>query len=132
MKKHHHAWLSAHPECTEEWLSGILSQGFHIHHMDGNHANDDPKNLVLIESGDHMMIHNGASRLIWKPPVHRKTKARRAKKVEIYETVAQAEARLEAAKMREYIGIERLRKAGRRAENARLKAEKTGGQNASA
>lgn len=124
LETYHYAWLAAHPERTEEWLVGIIGQGFHIHHMDGNHDNDEPRNLILIESGDHMLIHNGVARLIWKPPTKGVKKTPRVKKVKVEETVAQAEARLEAAKIREYIAIDRLRKAGRRAENARLKAEK--------
>jgi hypothetical protein len=27
--------------------------------MDGDHANNDPSNLVLIEASDHMMLHGG-------------------------------------------------------------------------
>lgn len=80
METYHVAWLSAHPERTEDWLRRMLKDGFRIHHMDGNHFNDDPKNLVLIEAGDHMMIHNGSARLIWKPPCKR-NKGGRPKKV---------------------------------------------------
>lgn len=69
LEPYHHAWLLAHPERTPEWLLRMLAEGFQIHHMDGNHSNDDPKNLVLIEGGDHMMIHNGVARLLWRPPV---------------------------------------------------------------
>jgi hypothetical protein len=34
-----------------------LSEGFDLHHIDGNHANNDPLNLVLIYHPDHMMLH---------------------------------------------------------------------------
>lgn len=67
LQSYHFAWLSVHPERTEEWLLRMLSDGFHVHHIDGDHLNDDPLNLVLIEGGDHMMLHNGVARLLWKP-----------------------------------------------------------------
>jgi hypothetical protein len=79
METYHLAWLSAHPERTEEWLKERLRDGFHVHHIDGDHFNDDPKNLVLIESGDHMMLHNGKTRLLWKPP-HGRGKGGRSRK----------------------------------------------------
>jgi hypothetical protein len=63
MQAHHIAWLSVHPERTEDWLSQRLSDGFDVHHLDGDHANNDPLNLVLIECGDHLMLHNGKTRL---------------------------------------------------------------------
>lgn len=39
-----------------------MADGFDIHHMDGVHENNDPLNLVLIECGDHLMLHNGKMR----------------------------------------------------------------------
>lgn len=68
---HHIAWLSAHPERSAEWLRDRLADGFHVHHIDGNHENNAPRNLVLIESGDHMMLHNGSSRLLWRPGINK-------------------------------------------------------------
>lgn len=59
MKEYHLAWLSVHPHRTEEWLNSMLREGFDIHHMDGNHENNCPDNLVLIEHTDHMAIHGG-------------------------------------------------------------------------
>lgn len=56
---YHYAWLGAHPHRTEEWLRAALRDGFDIHHIDGNHENNDPANLVLIEHTDHMMLHGG-------------------------------------------------------------------------
>lgn len=35
----------------------ILADGFHIHHVDGNHENNHPDNLKLIEATDHMRLH---------------------------------------------------------------------------
>jgi hypothetical protein len=95
---YHYAWLLAHPERSEEWLAGILAQGFHIHHMDGNHQNDDPQNLVLIESGDHMMIHNGIARLLWKPKLVRKQKEKKPTRKSLQKAIAQLEVRLEEVK----------------------------------
>lgn len=67
METHHVVWLSVHPERSVEWLKERLADGFHVHHVDGYHENNNPVNLVLIESGDHMMLHNGGGRLLWKP-----------------------------------------------------------------
>jgi hypothetical protein len=59
MEIYHTIWLENHPHRSEEWLSTQLKEGFDIHHLDGNHNNNDPKNLVLIEAQDHMLIHTG-------------------------------------------------------------------------
>lgn len=59
LKEHHYVWLKAHPGRDEEWIKTALHAGFDIHHIDGNHENDDPDNLILIELGDHQRIHNG-------------------------------------------------------------------------
>ena len=64
MQEYHHVWLSAHPWRTEEWLKKQLSEGFDIHHIDGDHSNNDPGNLVLIDHADHMMLHSGKRALI--------------------------------------------------------------------
>jgi uncharacterized protein (DUF433 family) len=57
MKTHHAAWLSHHTDRTADWLMDRIADGFDIHHLDGDHANNDPLNLVLMESGDHMRMH---------------------------------------------------------------------------
>lgn len=31
-----------------------------IHHIDGNHNNDDPDNLIILHLGEHIKIHNNA------------------------------------------------------------------------
>jgi hypothetical protein len=59
MLDYHKAWLSAHPDRTEDWLKDKILEGFDVHHLDGNHANNEPSNLVLIEHDDHMMLHGG-------------------------------------------------------------------------
>lgn len=63
--QHHFAWLAAHPTRTEAWLRERLAEGFDVHHHDGNHANDDPANLILIEHLDHMRLHGShANRMV--------------------------------------------------------------------
>lgn len=62
LTNYQNVWLSAHPERSSEWLIERLKDGFDIHHLDGDHENNDPSNLVLIECGDHMMLHNGKKR----------------------------------------------------------------------
>lgn len=54
---HHKAWLQKHPSRSAEWLRSRLAEGFHIHHMDGDHSNNAPDNLLLIEGGDHLQLH---------------------------------------------------------------------------
>ena len=61
LKEYHFAWLSSHPERTTDWLRFMLKAGFDIHHLDGDHGNNDPKNLVLIEHRDHMRLHGASS-----------------------------------------------------------------------
>lgn len=57
MQEHHKVWLKAHPNRSKEWFKERLKDGFDIHHMDGNHENNDPLNLVLIEHEDHNRLH---------------------------------------------------------------------------
>jgi hypothetical protein len=63
LHRHHLAWLAVHPDRSEEWLKTKLSEGFDVHHLDGDHFNNDPANLVLIDHADHMMLH-GANKLV--------------------------------------------------------------------
>lgn len=57
MKEYHLAWLQAHPERSRDWLKRMLGEGFQVHHIDGDHGNNHPCNLALIESVDHMRLH---------------------------------------------------------------------------
>lgn len=64
MEAYHYAWLSVHPNRSEDWLKARLFEGFDVHHLDSNHANNAPDNLVLIEHRDHMRLHGtGGNRL---------------------------------------------------------------------
>lgn len=65
LKPHHLAWLAGHPERAPEWLVAKLAEGFDVHHLDGDHANNEPDNVVLIDHLDHMRLHGmpGSDRL---------------------------------------------------------------------
>ncbi len=65
LESYHYVWLSVHSHRTAEWLRARLKDGFDIHHIDGDHSNDASTNLVLIDGGDHLMLHNGSTRL-WR------------------------------------------------------------------
>lgn len=106
MESHHIAWLSAHPERSATWLADRIADGFHVHHMDGNHENNDPQNLVLIESGDHMMLHNGVSRLIWRPPVPKNG----GRKKKVVPTIEEMRLQLQEAEERDARAANRARK----------------------
>ena len=58
MKDYHEAWLKVHPERSRLWLLEMQADGFDIHHVDGDRANNAPENLVLIEHNDHMSLHS--------------------------------------------------------------------------
>jgi hypothetical protein len=84
-KEYHQVWLKKHPERSPEWLSDMLSEGFHVHRVDGD--NKDPENLILIEAVDHMLLHGhdigwGRRRHAKDPPRQISDRARyeRAKK----------------------------------------------------
>jgi HNH endonuclease len=66
ISRYHLAWLDAHPHRTKEWLRLRLMDGFHVHHVDGNHSNNNPSNLVLIEGTDHMRLHGIDMKRPWK------------------------------------------------------------------
>lgn len=57
LETYHLAWLQSHLERDEAWLRAMLKDGFHIHHVDGNHSNDDAANLALMDGVDHMRLH---------------------------------------------------------------------------
>lgn len=57
MQAHHLVWLDIHPERTSDWLKRMMLEGFHVHHIDGDHSNNHPGNLALIEGADHMRLH---------------------------------------------------------------------------
>jgi hypothetical protein len=57
LRDHHKAWLAAHPDRSADWLKRMLVEGFQVHHIDGDHDNNHPSNLALIEGNDHMRLH---------------------------------------------------------------------------
>lgn len=75
LEPYHWAWLSVHPERDEAWLRARLRDGFHVHHIDVDHGNNAPSNLVLIEAGDHFGLHGGRPS---RRPATRQTKIAQA------------------------------------------------------
>lgn len=63
MADHHLVWLMSHPHRSSDWLRNALKDGFDVHHIDGDHSNNAPENLVLIEHVDHMALHGCKTRL---------------------------------------------------------------------
>lgn len=63
MKVYHETWLRDNPNVSRQQLASWLATGFDIHHLDGNHENNAPNNLILIWGADHMMLHNGSKRI---------------------------------------------------------------------
>lgn len=55
--EHHRRWLEAHPNRDLVWLRFMTRQGFDVHHIDGDHSNNTPENLALVEHDDHMRLH---------------------------------------------------------------------------
>ena len=56
---HQLAWLASHPNRSLTWLREQSADGFDVHHVDGNHSNNAPENLILIDHRDHFMLHSG-------------------------------------------------------------------------
>lgn len=56
MKDYHKAYLSKQT-MTEDFFFEALANGFDIHHLDGDHSNNDPDNLVMIYHFDHFAMH---------------------------------------------------------------------------
>lgn len=79
LEPYHYSWLRNHPSRTEEWLRERLADGFHIHHLDGNHSNDGASNLVLMDGQDHLALHGMDMR---KPPMVRRGKRKRMSRAE--------------------------------------------------
>jgi len=43
----------------EEHNGCKIPEGYEIHHLDGNHYNNDPSNLICVSIEDHLEIHRG-------------------------------------------------------------------------
>lgn len=79
---YHYSWLAAHPHRTAEWLKDKLREGFDIHHLDNNHSNNEPDNLILIEHTDHMFLH-ARGRTLGRLTPQRKNVKRKIKKARL-------------------------------------------------
>jgi hypothetical protein len=73
----HAAWLAANPNISEDWLRQKIVEGFDIHHIDGDHWNNDPDNLALIWHDDHLGKLHGLKHLRRRPGLRKATSARR-------------------------------------------------------
>ena len=78
LRPHHRVWLAAHPSRSAAWLKARTSDGFHIHHVDGDHGNNNADNLVLVEGTGHAQLHGlmprrprARERKLWTVPVVR-------------------------------------------------------------
>ncbi len=56
LKKYHKIWLFKYG-FDEKWLRKKFVEGFHIHHIDGDKANENPENLMMIYGKDHIQLH---------------------------------------------------------------------------
>ena len=52
-------WLYQHRLVAEEKIGRSLRTDEHVHHIDGNKANNDPKNLAVYTNGIHQLVHQG-------------------------------------------------------------------------
>jgi hypothetical protein len=60
LQPYHYVWLE-HREKSVEWLRERMAEGFHIHHIDGDHNNNDKSNLALVYGKDHIeKLHAGS------------------------------------------------------------------------
>lgn len=53
-------WRSSRAQARKIWsrANGFIPNGFHIHHKDGDHTNNDLANLVCISAAEHMKHHH--------------------------------------------------------------------------
>ena len=53
-------WRSSRIAARKLWerTYGLIPKGFHIHHIDGDHTNNNVDNLDCISSADHMRLHH--------------------------------------------------------------------------
>lgn len=84
MKAYHEAWLKKHPNRTRRWLQEKIRDGFDVHHVDGNHKNNAPDNLALIETDDHLRLHGSGLRRMFIEAEERAEKRRETGR-QIYE-----------------------------------------------
>jgi len=78
-RSYHRAWLALHSNRDEAWLREKLREGFDVHHLDGDKANEAPENLVLIEHLDHMRLHGSTMTIGRLAVIVTKKKIKRAR-----------------------------------------------------
>lgn len=54
---HHAAWLRRNTHRDAEWLQRMIDDGFEVHHLNEDEHNNDPTNVVLLDMGDHALLH---------------------------------------------------------------------------
>lgn len=67
-KKYRNRYAYEHHVNWWEKNGSVPKNGFEIHHLDGDHRNNDPSNLRLLKSEDHKKIHAEMRR---KKPIER-------------------------------------------------------------
>lgn len=84
-------WRVGTGEYVEEYehriVAGRPSADLHVHHIDGDKANNDPSNLLVLTPTEHGELHAEQDRLRYLerfgPRVPRKRKRREARRVEV-------------------------------------------------
>ncbi len=88
LEPYHYVWLGSHPDRTEAWLRERLADGFHVHHVNGNHEDNDPDNLALMEGVDHLRLHGMELKTLIQRPKKTKGYAQKPMKEKIIFTGA--------------------------------------------
>lgn len=57
-------------------LNRMLKEDEHVHHIDENKLNNDPKNLRLTSNRDHQISHNSHERLNTKEAIRKRVRTR--------------------------------------------------------
>ena len=53
----------SHREIAERIIGRAIRHFEHVHHIDGDHSNNDPNNLLVVDRNDHNRIHHGLAPL---------------------------------------------------------------------
>ena len=49
---------TVHRDIMEKKLGRLLRADEEVHHIDGNHFNNDPDNLIILSKSEHSKIHS--------------------------------------------------------------------------